>query len=197
MARVTLNSKKLSKCLWAEAVNTACHTINRVYFRLGTKKIPYELWKGRKADVSYFHVSGSLCCILNDREHWGKFNANDFSEFSEEELISNLINDADEDQTIAIFEKLSAGPSDCVAIETGTIDPIVTETDQAVSSRKTKDGSKDVLTDPIRKEPSSRVKKNHPSELILGDPNGGMVTRTRYVNHVKYSILYLCVSLKM
>ena len=42
------------------------------------------------------------------------------------------------------------------------------------------------MTDPVRKEPSSRVKKNHPSELILGDPNEGMVTRKRYVNHVKY-----------
>ena len=42
------------------------------------------------------------------------------------------------------------------------------------------------MIDPIRKEPSSRVKKNHHSELILGDPNKGMVTRKRYVNHVKY-----------
>ena len=43
MARVMLNSKKLSKRLWAETLNTACYTINRVYLRPGTKKIPYEL----------------------------------------------------------------------------------------------------------------------------------------------------------
>ena len=47
-------------------------------------------------------------------------------------------------------------------------------------------GSIDVLTDPIKKDPSSRVKKNHPSNLIIGDPKKGMVTRKRYVNHVKY-----------
>ncbi|KAI3463689.1 hypothetical protein Pfo_020352 [Paulownia fortunei] len=29
----------------AEAVSTACYTINRVYLRPGTKKTPYEIWK--------------------------------------------------------------------------------------------------------------------------------------------------------
>ena len=77
-----LNSKKLSKRLWAEAINTACHIINRVYFRPGTKKKPYELWKGRKLNVSYFHVFGNVCYILNDTEHLGKFDSkNDDSVF--------------------------------------------------------------------------------------------------------------------
>ncbi|XP_062100928.1 uncharacterized protein LOC133806859 [Humulus lupulus] len=31
MARVMLKSKKLTKCLWAEAINTACYTINMVF----------------------------------------------------------------------------------------------------------------------------------------------------------------------
>ena len=43
MTCVMLNSKKLSKRLWAEPVNTTCHTINCVYFHPGTKKTPYEL----------------------------------------------------------------------------------------------------------------------------------------------------------
>ena len=42
------------------------------------------------------------------------------------------------------------------------------------------------MTNPIRREPSSRVKKNHLAKLILGDPNEDMVIRKRYVNHVKY-----------
>ena len=36
MARVILNSKKLSERLWAEVINTACHNINRVYLHPGT-----------------------------------------------------------------------------------------------------------------------------------------------------------------
>ena len=70
-----LNSKKLSKRLRAKAVNIACHMINRMYFHLGTKKMPYEMWKGKKHSVSYFYIVGRICYILNDREHLGKFNS--------------------------------------------------------------------------------------------------------------------------
>ena len=47
----------------------------------------------------------------------------------------------------------------------------------------------DILTDSIRKEPLSWVKKNYPSDLIIGDPNKGMVIKKRCVNHVKYVYL--------
>ena len=43
MARVMLHNKKMPKSFWREAVNTACHTLNRVYFRPNSKKTPYEL----------------------------------------------------------------------------------------------------------------------------------------------------------
>ena len=75
MAHVMLNSKKLSKHLWAKVVKTACHTINCVYFRPSTKKTPYGLWKCKKPSVSYFHIFGSICYILNDCEHFGKFDS--------------------------------------------------------------------------------------------------------------------------
>ncbi|KAK0586597.1 hypothetical protein LWI29_009370 [Acer saccharum] len=75
MARVMLNSKKVPRNLWAEAVNTACYVSNRVFKRPGTKQTSYELWKGKKPNVSYFHTFGSKCYILNDRDHLGKFDA--------------------------------------------------------------------------------------------------------------------------
>ena len=75
MARVMINSKKLSTRLWEEAINTACYTINRVYLRSSTHKTAYELWKGKKPNLSYFHVFGCTCYILNDKEHLGKFQA--------------------------------------------------------------------------------------------------------------------------
>ena len=43
MARAMLYNKNVARNLWGEAVNTACRTINRVHFRPGTKKTPYEL----------------------------------------------------------------------------------------------------------------------------------------------------------
>ena len=75
MARVMLHNKKLPKSFWGEAVNTACHTLNRVYFRPDSKKTPYELWKGKKPVVKYFRIFGSDCYILRDRENLEKFDA--------------------------------------------------------------------------------------------------------------------------
>ena len=68
-----LHNKDVARNLWGEAVNTACHTVNRVYFRLGTKKTSYELWKEKKPNVKYFKNFGSTCFILKDRENVGKF----------------------------------------------------------------------------------------------------------------------------
>ena len=36
---------------------------------------PYEIWKGRKPNLNYFHIFGSVCYILNDREQRGKLDA--------------------------------------------------------------------------------------------------------------------------
>ena len=54
-------------------MNNACHIVNRVYFSPGTKKTPYELWKGRKPNARYFRIFGSTCFILKDRENVRKF----------------------------------------------------------------------------------------------------------------------------
>ena len=61
MARVMLNNKSMPKSFWGEAVNTTCHTLNRVYFHPDTKKTPYEFWRGKKLEVKYFRVFCSDC----------------------------------------------------------------------------------------------------------------------------------------
>ena len=75
MARAMLYNKNVARNLWGEAVNIACHTVNKVYFRPGTKKTPYELQKGRKPNVKYLRIFGSTCFILKDRENVGKFDS--------------------------------------------------------------------------------------------------------------------------
>ena len=65
----------MARNLWEEAVNTAYYKVNRGYFRPGTKKTSYELWKGRKQNVKYFRIFGSPCFILKDRENVGKFDS--------------------------------------------------------------------------------------------------------------------------
>ena len=78
MARAMIHNKDVAKDLWGEAVNTTCHIVNWVYFKLGTKKTSYELWKGRKLKVKYFKIFGSTCFILKDKENVGKFDTQSY-----------------------------------------------------------------------------------------------------------------------
>jgi hypothetical protein len=73
MARTMLDEYKTSDRFWAEAVNTACHAINRLYLHRLLKKTPYELLTGNKPNVSYFRVFGSKCYILNKKAKSSKF----------------------------------------------------------------------------------------------------------------------------
>jgi hypothetical protein len=56
-----------------EALNTACHTINRLYLHRLLKKTSYELLTGNKPNVSYFRVFGSKCYILVKKGRHSKF----------------------------------------------------------------------------------------------------------------------------
>ncbi|GJS23623.1 retrovirus-related pol polyprotein from transposon TNT 1-94 [Tanacetum coccineum] len=62
----------LPEFLWAEAVATSCFTQNRSIIHTRYNKIPYELLRGRKPNIAYFHVFGSLCYPTNDRDDLGK-----------------------------------------------------------------------------------------------------------------------------
>jgi hypothetical protein len=67
-ARVMLHAKHLPYHFWAKAMNIACYIHNRVTLRKGTFNTMYELWKERMATVKHFHVFGSKCYILSDKE---------------------------------------------------------------------------------------------------------------------------------
>ena len=73
MARTMLDEYKTSDWFWAEAVNTACYAINRLYLHRILKKTSYELLTGKKPNISYFRVFGSKCFILVKRGRKSKF----------------------------------------------------------------------------------------------------------------------------
>jgi hypothetical protein len=64
MARTMLGEYRTPKRFWSEAMNTACHAINRLYRHRLLKKTSYELLSANKPNVSYFRVFGSKCYIL-------------------------------------------------------------------------------------------------------------------------------------
>jgi hypothetical protein len=73
MASIMFGEYKMPERFWSEAINTACHAINRLYLHRLLKKTSYELLTGNKPNVSYFRVFGSKCYILVKRGRHSKF----------------------------------------------------------------------------------------------------------------------------
>ena len=61
MAKTLICENDLPKSLWAEAIKTANYVLNRCLIRPILKKTPYELFKGKKPNVSYFKAFRSKC----------------------------------------------------------------------------------------------------------------------------------------
>ena len=57
---------------WADAINTACHIVNRVYLHKFLKKTLYELITSENPNASYLRVFGAPCYI-KDMNHSSKF----------------------------------------------------------------------------------------------------------------------------
>src|SRR5262249_30149199 len=53
MINSLLLNSRLSKYMWGEVLNTACHILNRVPLKHKEKTL-FEFWKGRKPSLKYF-----------------------------------------------------------------------------------------------------------------------------------------------
>lgn len=188
---------------WAEALNTACHIHNRVTIRPGTTVTHYEIWRVRKPNVKYFHVFGSVCYILADRDHRRKFDPKSdegiFLGYSRSsrayrvfnkhtktmmESINVVVNDVPDDSKSADNEDDVLPSSTNVRINVGDkVDDIVHEQEcfpeEAESS-------------PKRRVPSRRVRRNHPVKEVIGDIGDGMRTRSKTLINYREMIGNLC-----
>ena len=77
MASTLICENNLLKSLWIKAINTANYELDPyLIMPVLKKKTPYELYKGKKTNISYFKAFGSKRCIYNnDKENCGKFDA--------------------------------------------------------------------------------------------------------------------------
>ncbi|KAI4310665.1 hypothetical protein MLD38_035625 [Melastoma candidum] len=76
IARTIICESKVPHNLWVEAVNTEYYISNRVVIRPKLDKTPYELLRGRKPNIFYFHPFGSVCYIWRpSKDNLGKFDA--------------------------------------------------------------------------------------------------------------------------
>ena len=176
-----LHAKRLPMYFWAEAMNTACYVHNRVTLRKGTSSTIYELWKGRKPTVKYFHVFGSKCYILADREQRRKLDPKSdegiFLGYSSNSRAYRVFNS----RTKAMMESINVIIDDYheeidVPCNVETFFETSTQQNDLPNTTTTEFESKEAS-----KIPSIRIQKDHPKELIIGDPNSGVITRSREI----------------
>ena len=85
--------------LQAEAVSTASHSSNRLYFRKGLNKTPYEILTGNKPNVSYFCVFSCKCFYLIKGVWLSKFQA--------KSLEGIFVGYGAESRTYTVYDKTS------------------------------------------------------------------------------------------
>jgi hypothetical protein len=64
MARAMLEEYKTSDWFWAEAINTACYFINRLYLHQILKKTSYELLTGKSPTFLILEFLGAIALFL-------------------------------------------------------------------------------------------------------------------------------------
>jgi reverse gyrase len=70
MARTMLDEYKTPDRFWAEAINIACYSINRLYLHRILKKTSYELLTGKKPNVSYLEsLVANVLFLLKEVEN--------------------------------------------------------------------------------------------------------------------------------
>nr|KAJ0217888.1 hypothetical protein LSAT_V11C300153740 [Lactuca sativa] len=143
-----------------EPVNTACYTQNRSIIVKRHRKTTYELLKGRNLDISYFHLFGCVCYILNQRDKclnfeakvdegvflgyssiskvfkvfnlsWQTFDETAHVTFEEDSFIRDRV-----DHPSSILNELTYSPLDQVLeFFPSVVEPVVPNFDQLISSQ--------------------------------------------------------------
>ncbi|XP_022891620.1 uncharacterized protein LOC111406424 [Olea europaea var. sylvestris] len=192
---------ELALHFWGEAINTARHIINGVYLRPKTDQTPYEILKGKKPTVKYFRVFGSKCYILRDRENLSKFESKSdegiflgYSRNSRAFRVYNLRTCVVmESINVVIDDAVSEGESAEKCDKDGDLLSSSDPTELPVlesSCKKPETSEKETLPQNLDihpKEPTNRVKSNHPKDNIIGDLDERMRLRRRVLNNLAYT----------
>ena len=184
-----------------------------MYFIPGTKKTPYELWKGRKPNVKYFRIFGSTCFILKNRKNVGKIDSRSdegiFLGYSSTSKVYRVYNKRTkkvmETINVVIDEVSSSGsekigeeiPKEILPSEPKVVQEIVDQEPISPITPSVVEVLVDIPTSPDsesheEKGPSLRIKLNHPSEVIVGNKNE-LTLRKRIVDkYVANFVSYSC-----
>jgi hypothetical protein len=199
MARVMLLSNNVPRNLWAEAVNTACYIGNRVFLRPGTRNTSYELWKGKRPNVSYFHTFGSKCYILNDRDQLGKFDAKSDEGIFIGYALNSRAYRVFNKKTLSVMESSNVVFDDERLKSSNHEEEVIFSNDSPLEKVDVTPnvGTSNVVdndTQPIDRvpnldsnEPAPWVRRLHNKDDVIGDVNEGVRTRRQIANLISFT----------
>jgi len=163
--------------------------MNRALIRPILKKTPYGLYKGRKPNISYLHIFGCKCFVLNNgKDNLGKFDAKSdegiFLDYSLNSKTFRIYNKRamtiEKSIHVAFDETNSIRPrKDILDYITNTLED--THTHEEVHKDKEDGNNRDsqskenqINVDLPREWRTSRY---HPLDNIIGDISKGVTTR--------------------
>ncbi|GKA96978.1 retrovirus-related pol polyprotein from transposon TNT 1-94 [Tanacetum coccineum] len=181
-ARTMLIFSKVPEFLWNEAIATACFTQNRSIVHTRYNKTPYAMFRGRKPNIQYFYVFGSLCYPTNDRDNLGKIKSKADIEDKAPQIVSSSTEQVSTEPNSLL---LNANADELIQEHIADFDgnvfynaPPTPMFEEAKSSSTYQDPSN--MHEFHKKHRSSdRWTKNHPIEQVIGDPSKSVMTRNR------------------
>ena len=60
LVRSMLKDKSLPLKFWDEAISTCVYVMNRSSMKILQRKMPYEMWSGKKPKLSHLRIFGSI-----------------------------------------------------------------------------------------------------------------------------------------
>ncbi|KAI3669275.1 hypothetical protein L6452_40503 [Arctium lappa] len=197
--RSMLSDSHLPTQFWAEAVNTACFTQNRSLIVKRFRKTAYKLFHGINPSISFLHIFGCQCFILNNKDQLGKFNpkADDeiflgYSSISKAYRHSNppaadddpniIPPNAESNSWISAEPLNTLLPSEPSSSELLSENNGMSDTQHLIADEPQASSSVNIpIVDPISEvsdhAPAQRWTRDHPIDQILGDPDAGIQTR--------------------
>ncbi|KAI3820081.1 hypothetical protein L1987_13937 [Smallanthus sonchifolius] len=181
-ARTMLSDAKLPVTFWSEAVNTACHVLNRVLVVKRHNKTCYELINNRFPNLDYLVPFGSPCSLLlhDDSSFSTRATVPIVTPDSNVASASGTLNGDNSEDVHVDGNNAQANPNTSVGNEAP---------DDPINIKSSSSGTQDVgeLSTNLDSEiqelnvPEGRVHKNHPIDYIIGDPHAGVQTRHRTI----------------
>ena len=205
IAKTILNENTLPKYFWNEVVNTTCYVLNHVLIRLYLNKSPYELWKNRNPNISYFKVFRCKYFILNIKDNLGKFDpkfdVGIFIGYSNTIKAYRVYNK----RTLVVKESMHVKFDDTnpSSMEKVVVNDDANEELQKEESSNDKQDNVPCERQEERQEEQSNMEQNegnskslpkewryvsfHLKELILGGSSWGVTTRSSFRNTYEYA----------